>query len=350
MNVARIAGMVALALVPGVAGAQFILDPVPGTMTLSSATYSRRTGAGVESATPCYGGGAGGPFVVFGTNQLGGANTWGTIEGEATPLVTLDGVSFSNPRLLPAGSFFRSGLGAIGTFCPGATSHPEDCPGLPCALTYDIGNGTVQGSTPNDFEVNVDIPASGYATSIPFRFVFCNRLVVWGAGCGIVGSGAYRWRLFAPARPSVVQTPAGGTGPFAFGSTGARLTFSSDPGGITTVTNVPGFPSTIPPPASSAIPRYWDARTDMSTGSFACDITIRFDPLEIPATVSEAGLKLLAWDDALSEWGEIETQVDVTQHEVSAAGLTRLTTFMIGTPLPTPAHGTSWGRIKRRFR
>ncbi len=336
-----------LVLASTTAQAQTIYDLATDGSAFSSSAFACPTG----SCTPCTRSSTThGPVVAFGQTGFNGQNAWGTVTGTFNARARLDGVLVPGD-LLPVGSLFRSYVFLRHNFCLGFSGN-DHCPGYLCGVSYQIGSLSGSLGRSGNVLIPIDLPAEE-AVNGTFRFDFCNHHIVWGAGCDIVGSIDYRWRVVTPAPVRAAAAAAGDIGPLAFPGTGLTIDKSSGPAGSITATRVTGLPPTTPLPApnAAAYPDYWEARTDLPPGGFAVDLILEYDAGRLEPGVVEQDIRIWRYDRGSGVWDELPTTIDAVAHTATARGLDRFSIFCLATdPKVVPARASSWGTLKTTYR
>lgn len=311
--------------------AEDILEPVLGTIAFSDPTYECVTCGGKQEGTagPCAE-----SLVISLRGCPGpvGVENQGEIAGVISALgVIVDGVRL-HVGTLPTGSFYEHGLSHLAPAfeCLGCHPLPRACsPSYPCETDWIIGG---LSGVFHDTELRVfNTPAPETVTGLNFHFRFCNGNFTWGAGCNVVGSSGLRWRLHVPAPLRATSIPSGDAAAHSFPGTDVSVDFSSSPGGTVTATNVLGAPP-YPPPGLPLLPRYWELRTDMADNSFSAEITISYDPAEIPSGVAESTLSIWAYDVQNANWIRVPTTIDESANSATSTNLGRLSIFILATP------------------
>lgn len=336
-----------MATTPALGSAETVYDLSTDGVSVSASQYACPSGL----CTPCVGGSpTHGPVVSFGQTGFNGQNAWGTVNGTFSASARLDGVLVPG-NLLPAGSFFRSYLFLRHSFCLGFSGN-DNCPGFQCGVSYQVGSQVATLGRSSNVQIPIDVPAHE-AVNGTFAFSFCNHHIIWGAGCGIVDSQNFRWRVHTPAPVRAIAVAAGDAAPFSFTGTGISIDKSSGPAGVISGTRVTGAPPVPPPPptVTPGYPDYWELRTDMPQGGFGVQLQLAYDPAQVSLDTPEQDLRIWRYDMITDQWTMLPTVIDLVAHTATVTGLDRFSIFCLGDQTKVvPAKAASWGTVKTIYR
>jgi hypothetical protein len=275
--------------------------------------------------------------MAFGSRGNICDNSWGELIGTVNPIVTIDGVLINDVSLLPGEGYFYCGMNVLKQWCPTDNGYP-DCPGFSCdSLFYNFDGQE------GDISVGAryfSFPVPTASDGVDFNIQFCNREVVWGAGCNIGGSIVYRWRLFVPGPIDAWSVPAHHNGPHDFPDTDASITIHDNPAGIITVTKAPG----VAPEWSECddvLSVYWDIRSNIPDESFWAQIAVSYDPSDVPADTREDHLTAWIYVESSENWRSFPTTVDTIAHVATVTDVTVLGPLVLA-DCPDPTSVEVW--------
>jgi len=122
--------------------------------------------------------------------------------------------------------------------------------------------------------------------------------------------------------------PSGVIGHDASGAAFSQIT-------ITPVTNPP-----TPPSNANGIGLYYDFEPSGATFTDPINITIKYDPLALPAGADQSKLYIAWWDTTTGEWINLPSVVDQVNHTITAR-VTHFTTYSAFIP-KTPGSKNGW--------
>jgi hypothetical protein len=125
-----------------------------------------------------------------------------------------------------------------------------------------------------------------------------------------------------------VTIPSGVIGYTTTGATFSQIT-------ITPVTSPPA-----PPDDANGIGLCYDFGPNGATFSDTINITIKYDPLTLPAGADQSKLYIAWWDTTTGKWISLSSVVDLVNHTITAK-VTHFTNYSALTP-KTPAGGLTW--------
>jgi hypothetical protein len=294
----------------------------------------------------CYGNAAGFSFGADGYNALYG---WGAISGSIDFRSTANGVDLTLPELLPYGSYVTGRLYMRNYFH--WTGPRENCfSGNDVVNDHGVvaymggqryPNDVIDSYTPGDY-VTEYVVSFNPRTSTSFDFLFCNN---------VIDLDFCRYGLVAhiPGTFSASPVPANTPSPLAFAGAGASIVLHGNPAGIITATGAAGAPPVLPTLAG-AMPHYWELHSDMAPGSFTGDLTLAYDPAEVPGGVEgESRLRGATYNTDRAEWDILPVTIDAASHKATISGLTHLSVFLLG-DFVVGAKRSSWGAVKTLYR